>query len=71
MLKFVGLGCYRAGTNGERNAERTNNGSGKRLSLYLDVNWKIRWAYSSRNYVNNFTSVMINLRCFVCEVRQK
>ncbi len=23
---------------------------------YLDVNWKIRWAYSSRNYVNNFTS---------------
>ncbi len=54
MLEFVGLGCCsrdRAGTN----AERTNNGSGKRLSLYLDVNWKIRWAYSSRNYVNNFT----------------
>ncbi len=23
--------------------------------LYLDVNWKFRWAYSSRNYVNNFT----------------
>ncbi len=20
--------------------------------LYLDINWKIRWAYSSRNYVN-------------------
>ncbi len=57
MLEFVGLGCCsqdRAGTN----AKRTNNGSGKRLSLYLDVNWKIRWAYSSRNYVNNFTSVI-------------
>ncbi len=39
-----------------RDAERTNNGSGKMLSLYLDVNWKIRWAYFSRNYVNNFTS---------------
>ncbi len=39
-----------------RDAERTNNGSGKRLSLYFDVNWKIRWAYSSQNYVNNFTS---------------
>ncbi len=54
MLEFVGLGLCsrdRAGTN----AERTNNGSGKRLSLYLDVNWKIRWAYSSRNNVNNFT----------------
>ncbi len=38
-------------------AERTNNGSGKRLSLYLDVNWKIRWAYFSRNYINNFTSL--------------
>ncbi len=38
-----------------RDAERTNNESGKGLSLYLDVNWKIRWAYSSRNYVNNFT----------------
>ncbi len=58
MLEFVGLGLCsrdRAGTNAERNAERTYNGSGKRLSLYLDVNWKIRWAYSSRNYVNNFT----------------
>ncbi len=47
MLEFVGLGrCSRdrAGTNAERNAKRTNNGSGKRLSLYLDVNWKIRWA---------------------------
>ncbi len=21
----------------------------------LDINWKIRWAYSSRNYINNFT----------------
>ncbi len=39
-----------------RDAERTNNGSDKRLSLYLDVNWKIRWTYSSWNYVNNFTT---------------
>ncbi len=22
--------------------------------LYLGINWRIRWAYSSRNYVNNF-----------------
>ncbi len=42
------------GGDGEEEGCRKNNGSGKRLSLYLDVNWKIRWAYSSRNYVNNF-----------------
>ncbi len=38
-------------------AERTNNGSGKKLFLYSDINYKIRWAYPSRNYVDNFTSV--------------
>ncbi len=38
-----------------RDAERINNRSGKRLFLYSDINCKIRWAYSSRNYVNNFT----------------
>ncbi len=38
-----------------RDAEITNNGSGKRLFLYSYINWKIRWPYSSQNDVNNFT----------------
>ncbi len=43
------------GGDGEGGMPKDPTGSGKRLTLYLDVNWKIRWAYSSRNYVNNFT----------------
>ncbi len=38
-------------------AERANNSSGERLFLYADINWKIRWAYSSWNYSNNLTYV--------------
>ncbi len=40
-----------------RDVEITNNGSRKRLFLNSDINWKIRWAYSPRNYVDNLTNI--------------
>ncbi len=42
-----------------RDAERANKGSGKSLFLYLDINCKNRWAYSSGNYINNLTKYTI------------